>query len=151
MACGSFVLPKHDVIPDLNSNYILVPETKMDLSDITEFLLVIHRTGMPWGLQPTPSFFPFLFTRSRVTSAPPPQITNFLFHDATSKFGRFSALPIVRPRLPFWLLYWSRVGTKDISWCFFARLNLCKNNYHCWNWAFRETTLIFMSGSQNGH
>ena len=47
MAYGSFVLAKHDVIPDLNSNYILVPETKMDLSDISEFLLVIHRTGMP--------------------------------------------------------------------------------------------------------
>lgn len=47
MACRSFVLAKHDVIPDLNSNYILVPETKMDLSDISEFLLVINGTGMP--------------------------------------------------------------------------------------------------------
>ena len=47
MACRSFVLAKHDVIPDVNSNYILVPETKMDLSDISEFLLVINGTGMP--------------------------------------------------------------------------------------------------------
>lgn len=79
MACGSFVLAEHDVIPDLNSNYILVPETKMDLSDISEFLLVIQATGMPKGLLPTPYFSPFLFTRSRVTSAPPLQITNFPF------------------------------------------------------------------------
>jgi len=79
MACRSFVVAKHDVIPDLKGTYILVPETKMDLRDISEFLLVIQGTGMPEGLQPTPYFFPFLFTRSRVTSASPLQITNFHF------------------------------------------------------------------------
>ena len=65
MACSSFELAEHGVIPDLNSDYILVPETKMDLSDISEFLLVIQGTGMPKGLLPTPYFFPFLFTRSK--------------------------------------------------------------------------------------
>lgn len=79
MACDSLVLAKHDVIPDLNSNYILVPETKIDLSDISEFLLVIQGTGMPKGLLPTPYFFPFLLTRSRATSASPLRITNFPF------------------------------------------------------------------------
>ena len=39
MACGSFVLAVHDVIPDLNSNYILVPETKIDFSDTSEFFI----------------------------------------------------------------------------------------------------------------
>ena len=40
--------------------------------------------------------------------------------------SEISAFPILRQRLPFWSLYWSRVGGKDIFWCFFAHLNLCK-------------------------
>ena len=47
MACRSFVQAKHDVIPDLNSNYILVPETKMYLSDISEFFICYSSTAMP--------------------------------------------------------------------------------------------------------
>ena len=61
IACGSFVVAKHDVIPDLNGTYILVPQTKMDLRDFSEFLSVIHGTGTPEGLQPTPPLFPFPF------------------------------------------------------------------------------------------
>lgn len=58
MACRSFLLAKHDAIPDLNSNYILFHETKMDLSDTSEFLLVIQVLRCLRGYNP-PIFWCF--------------------------------------------------------------------------------------------
>ena len=79
--------------------------------------------GCRRGYSPPPTFSLFFLLWAELrTQRPHFKSLISLFHDATSKFGRFSAFPILRQRLPFWSLYWSRAGTKDIVWCFFARL-----------------------------
>ena len=80
MACRSFLLAKHDAIPDLNSNYILFPETQMDLSDTSEFLLVIQVLRCLRGYNPPATFSLFFLQGAElITSVPPLQITNFPF------------------------------------------------------------------------
>lgn len=117
IACGSFVVAKHDVIPDLNGTYILVPQTKMDLRDFSEFLSVIQGTGTPEGLQPTPCFFPLLFTRSRATSASPLQITNFPFVQPLSSGDFLPSLFLDRDFRfdPFTDLGWVPKTSSDVS------------------------------------
>ena len=79
--------------------------------------------GCRRGYSPPPTFSLFFLLGGELrTQRPHFKSLISLFHDATSKFGRFSVFPILRQRLPFWSLYWSRAGTKDIVWCFFARL-----------------------------
>ena len=89
MACRSFLLAKHDAIPDLNSNYILFHETKMDLSDTSEFLLVIQVLRCLRGYNPPATFSLFFLQGAELPQCPLFKSPISLFHNATSKFGRF--------------------------------------------------------------
>ena len=90
------------------------------------FYQLFTELGRLRGYSPPPSFSLYFLLGAELPQHPHFKSLISLFHNATSKSRRFSTFPILRLRLPFWLLYWSRVGAKDIFWCFFARLNLRK-------------------------